>query len=176
MRRVLFIFGQLSDDDIEWLATVGQRKELQPDEILIHQGVHVPSLYFLVEGKMAVEVSGVGLVAMLGRGEVIGEMSFVDSSPPGATVRAAERSLLLGIEKEALLAHMDSNPEFFGRFYKALAIFLSNRLRTTTMQLRGGKPPSPEDDEIEGQLDDELLKSVHLAAYRFDRLAKKVTL
>ena len=26
MRKVLFIFGNLSDGDIEWLAAVGQRK------------------------------------------------------------------------------------------------------------------------------------------------------
>lgn len=174
MRRVLYIFGQLSDLDVEWLATVGQRIDLGPDDVLIRQGVHAPAVYFLIDGNLSVDVDGVGRVAALGRGEVVGEMSFVDSSPPGATVRAMEHCVLLGVDKERLRAHMAEQSDFSARFYKAMAIFLSNRLRDTTLQLRGEKPAGPDDDELEGQLDDAVLATVHLAAYRFNRLVEKV--
>ncbi|MBF0093499.1 MAG: cyclic nucleotide-binding domain-containing protein [Alphaproteobacteria bacterium] len=175
MRRVLFIFGQLSDDDIEWLVTRGERTEIPTGNVLIHEGVHAPNLYFLIDGRMSVDVGGVGRVANLGRGEVIGEMSFVDSSPPGATVTAREDCLLLGINKEEILSHMKQDSDFASRFYKALAIFLSNRLRDTTLQMRGEKPADGGDeDDKEGQLDDMILKTVHLAAYRFNRLVEKV--
>ena len=174
MRRVLYIFGQLSDVDVDWLTTIGQRVEVPADGVLIQQGIHSDHLFFLVEGTLSVDVAGIGQVATLGRGEVVGEMSFVDNNPPGATVRAVERCLLLGIEKTEILAHMQTIPDFAGRFYKAIAIFLSARLRDTTIQLRGGKPVV-DDGKIEGQLDDEVLKTVHLAAYRFNRLVEKVS-
>lgn len=172
MRRVLFIFGQLSDDDIEWLVTHGERHEAPKGETLIRQGVHVESLYFLIEGKMAVDAAGIGRVGLLGNGEVIGEMSFIDSSPPSATVVAQEDCLLLKIDKQAILAHMERDHGFASRFYKALAIFLSNRLRDTTLQLRGEKAPA--EDELGDQLDDVVLKTVHLAGYRFNRLVERV--
>lgn len=175
MRRVLFIFGQLSDDDVEWLVAHGERTAIPAGEILIHEGVHSPNLYFLVDGRMSVDVKGVGHVAELGSGEVIGEMSFVDSSPPGATVTAREDCLLLGLNKEDALSHMKQDSDFASRFYKALAIFLSNRLRDTTLQMRGQKAvDNVDEDDREGQLDDAILKTVHLAAYRFNRLVEKV--
>lgn len=174
MRRILFIFGQLSDDDCEWIANNGDRVEVPTGGVLIQQGVHAPSLYFLIVGKMAVEVAGVGTVATLGSGEVLGEMSFIDSNPPGATVRALEDSLLLGINKITLTSHMEATPGFFGRFYKALAIFLSNRLRDTTNRMRGAVTNSNDEEIDEGLLDDEVLKTVHLASYRFNRLVQGI--
>ena len=54
MRKVLFIFGQLSDADVDWLATQGKRSRLPRGTVLIREGVPVDTLYIVLEGELAV--------------------------------------------------------------------------------------------------------------------------
>src|SRR5215203_2932117 len=95
MRKVLFIFGQLTDGDVEWLAKHGRRKRVAKATVLINEGVPVESLYIVLEGELAVlQGKAKRLVARLGSGEMAGEMSFVDARPPSATVTAGTDSVV----------------------------------------------------------------------------------
>ncbi|MDB5687104.1 MAG: cyclic nucleotide-binding protein [Rhizorhabdus sp.] len=47
-------------------------------------------------------------------------------------MQAVETSEVLGIARRAILDRFAEEPEFAARFYRALAIFLSVRLRETT--------------------------------------------
>lgn len=78
MRKVLYIFGLLTDADIDWMARVGIRRRLKDGEILIEQGKPIDSIILLLEGQLSVAVRDVGPVARLGVGEIVGEMSMVD--------------------------------------------------------------------------------------------------
>ncbi|RYG99349.1 MAG: cyclic nucleotide-binding domain-containing protein, partial [Alphaproteobacteria bacterium] len=84
MRKVLYILGQLNDEDVEWMARTGRRIEARQASVLIHEGKATDDLFFVIGGEAVVKVSGVGEVARLGRGEVVGEMSLIDSAPPSA--------------------------------------------------------------------------------------------
>lgn len=72
-------------------------------------------LFIIVEGKVRIsrEVSGMGeeALAVLGPGEVFGEMALLDESPRSADARAHERCRLLVITKDAfddlLFLHKD---------------------------------------------------------------------
>jgi CRP-like cAMP-binding protein len=165
MRKVLFILGQLSDRDAEWLTEKGRKQVLPPDTVMIREGEPIDSLYIVLEGLLSVVDRDLGdsEVARLGCGEVVGEMSFVDGRPPSATVRAIERSVTLKIPREALLDKIETDPAFAARFFRALAMFLSHRLRTLTRD-------NPDVDEI----DPNVLDAVHLAASRFDRMMKQL--
>jgi len=165
MRKVLFILGQLSDQDAEWLTANGRKKVLPPDGVMIREGEPIDSLYVVLEGLLSVIDRDLGNseVAQLGCGEVVGEMSFIDGRPPSATVRAIERTTALEVPRRALLHKIETDPAFAARFYRALAMFLSHRLRTLTHD-------SPDVDE----LDPNVLDSVHLAASRFDRMMKQL--
>ena len=44
MRKVLYIFGLLTDADIDWMARVGIRRRLKDGEILIEQGKPIGSI------------------------------------------------------------------------------------------------------------------------------------
>ena len=55
MRKVLFIFSVLSDSDVEWLATAGERTHLDPGNVLIPVGARVDNLYFVLDGRLAVK-------------------------------------------------------------------------------------------------------------------------
>ena len=60
MRKVLYIFGLLTDADIDWMARVGIRRRLKDGEILIEQGKPIDSIILLLEGQLSVAVRDVG--------------------------------------------------------------------------------------------------------------------
>lgn len=136
MQQTLFMLDYLSDADLEWMARTGLRKAVPHGEVLVNQGVHTQSLFIILEGCAAVVVDGLGVIARLGAGEVMGEMSFVDSTPPSATVTADGSCTVLMLDKKDVHARLGADKGFAGRLYKALAIFLANRLRATVTRMK----------------------------------------
>jgi CRP/FNR family cyclic AMP-dependent transcriptional regulator len=176
LRKVLYIFGLLTDADIDWLARVGVRRRVKDGEILIKQGKSIDSIILLLEGRLSVSVRDVGIVARRGVGEIVGEMSMVDSAPPSATVAAEGECLILSLDKNILLQKLASDAPFGCRFYKALAVFLADRLREVEYRSSGN---SGQDLAADGVLKDELdagiLDNVSMAGDRFDRMLKVLT-
>src|SRR3954464_7355954 len=103
MRKVLFLFGQLNDDDVEWMLTAGVKRFVPAGGVLIEQGVPVEPAFILREGRLAVSLrprrGPERELARLNAGEIVGEMSFVDARPPSATVRAAEHSTVFALSR-----------------------------------------------------------------------------
>jgi CRP/FNR family transcriptional regulator, cyclic AMP receptor protein len=176
VRKVLFLFRDLSDADIEWLAVTGERRQVPKATILIQEGKPVQDLYILLEGQLTVLVSSLDkqfTVNTLQKGEVIGELSFLDSRPPSATVVAATDAVLLAIPREKLKAKLTRDVFFAAKFYRSLGVFLADRLRSNTRRLGYGNSVSlrPEDSTAD-EIDPELLESVGLAAKRFELLVE----
>ncbi|MBX3186083.1 MAG: cyclic nucleotide-binding domain-containing protein [Labilithrix sp.] len=163
MRKVLFIFGQLTDADVEWLAKHGKRKRVPKATVLINQGVPVETLYIVLQGELSVLAGKTKKeIARLGVGEIAGEMSFVDTRPPSATVTAREDSAVYAIPTHTLGDALTRNPGFAARFYKAVATFLSDRVRMAT------------DPDYDDELDDSVLDNVDRAGQRFNMLGRQV--
>jgi CRP/FNR family transcriptional regulator, cyclic AMP receptor protein len=172
MRKVLFLFGVLDDRDVEWLASAGRVRRLAAGEVLIQRGQAVDAVWLVLDGVLAVEAGAPGAaVARLQAGEVVGEMSFVDSRPPSATVEALRDTRVLEVPRAAL-HHRLGDPAFAARFYHALALFLAHRLRATTSSLGHG-PPSR---AVEGgeELDPLILDKVNVAGARFEHLLRRL--
>ncbi|MEO5373895.1 MAG: cyclic nucleotide-binding domain-containing protein [Alphaproteobacteria bacterium] len=175
MRKVLYIMGQLNDDDVDWFAKAGRRRKVKAGETLIQQGKAIDSMYILLEGEMAVSLTGIGDVAKLASGEIIGEMSLVDSRPPSASVRAVEDCFVLDLSRHAIFEKLEDDVGFSSRFYRAIATFLSDRLRGTVQRLGYHDDKGlDEDTELDGELDMNVLDNIHLAGARFDRMLKKL--
>jgi CRP-like cAMP-binding protein len=169
MRKVLFIFGQLGDQDVLWLARTGRRRRVARGAVLIHEGVPVETLYILLEGELDVVVGPqLRRVARLLPGEMVGEMSFIDARPPSATVRAATEAVVCAVPKMRLQDALARDQGFAARFYKALATFLSDRVRQATAGADGTS--AKEKDE----LDDNVLDNVDRAGARFDELGRQL--
>lgn len=175
MRKVLYVLGQLDDLDAEWLARAGTRRRLADREVVIQQGQASPSLYILLAGELAVDVTGVGRVAKLTAGEVVGEMSFVDSAPPSATVLADGDAFVLEVAKAALEAKIAADAGFGLRFYRAIALFLADRLRTAQQRkAAGGKVKLNTAEVQEDELDEKILDALSLGGDRFDRMLRRL--
>jgi CRP/FNR family cyclic AMP-dependent transcriptional regulator len=139
MKRVLFILGVLEDEDVDWLITTGRRQALNPGDILIREGQPGEEIYLILDGSLEVSVSALDdqPIAKLASGEVVGEMSFVDGQPTSATVTAVAPSIVLAISCHQLRDKLQQDNWFAARFYRALAILLSSRLRSTVKHLQG---------------------------------------
>lgn len=171
MQKVLYILGQLSDTDVDWMIQQGERQQLESGEVLIEQGQDVDYVFMLLEGECSVVSNGVQ-VNRLQSGEIMGEMSFVDTRPPGATIRTSVESTVLAIPRQALIEKLDEDMEFSARFYKAIAIYLSYRLRAANIQLDPNY--SPDNSDLEDELDDNVMDNAYMAGARYKRLLEQV--
>ncbi len=167
MKRVLYFLGQLNDRDVEWMLNNGSKLELETGDRLINKGEQIDSLYIVLSGQLAVCANNDECIAKLETGEIVGEMSFLESRPPSVSVIVSRPTAVYQISRKMINARMSSNPEFRSNFYYALALFLSNRLRKTTDHLGYGNP------EEEDLIDTNVLDGVSQAGARFGKILHK---
>jgi CRP/FNR family cyclic AMP-dependent transcriptional regulator len=178
MRKVLYILGQLDDADVEWLARTGKREKHAPGVVLIRSGEKNDFLYIVTDGSLSVVLPSGFKLAKVGVGEILGEISLVASRPPTASVVVEEACTVLAVPQRALREQLKRNQGFAARFYRALAIFLADRMSSTMTTLGYGKPQdaagaaSADTEGLEDELDDEVLDGVYNAGLRFERLLK----
>ena len=173
MRKALYILSQIEDTDIEWLAQKGTVDRLSTNSVLIQEGRSISQLYIVLEGALSVRVGGLGgeQIAKLLSGEIVGEISFVDTRPPGASVVALEDSVVLSIDRAILLRKLDADGLFAARFYRAIASFLADRLYVTVG--RFGYGSHRQDTQADpDEMDDDTMEHVSVASARFDQLLK----
>jgi CRP-like cAMP-binding protein len=174
MKRILFILGLLEDEDVDWLVTAGQRREFSTGDVLIEEGEVTQALHLILSGQLVVSVhrSQTTNIAYLGSGEVVGEMSFIDHLPASATVSAAEDTVLLSVHQSVLSTKLAQDMGFSSRFYRALAMLLSTRLRSTVQHLRSEywQPLGPEDVTCSPEMNDHMT----LGSIRFDWLMRRL--
>jgi len=177
MRKVLFIFADLNDSDMEWLAAIGERKTFRKGGVLVQEGKPIFEVYILLDGLLSVSVTtpkGILTINTLQKGEVIGELSFLDSRPPTATVMASEDSIVLAISRDKLAAKLARDMGFAARFYRALGVFLAERLRNTTEWLGYGNSDSLRSKaSAPDEIQPDVLHSVAIAAKRFELLVER---
>ena len=138
MHKALYILGEFTDDDLNYLSKTGEMLHLDVEQNLISAGIPIEALYIVTSGSLEVRLKDGTNLATLEAGDVVGEMSFVQSQAPETNVVASQESRVLAISKNVLLQELASNASFAARFYKALATFLSDRLRSMTSQNEDG--------------------------------------
>ncbi|MEM7404038.1 MAG: cyclic nucleotide-binding domain-containing protein [Pseudomonadota bacterium] len=175
MKKVLYVLGGLDDRDVDWLLSAGERRVVDPDTELVTLGKPIEYLYIVIDGRLEVRITKESVLATLGAGEIIGELSFLDSRPPNATVVSVERSAVLAVPAGKLERKLKTDTGFGYRFYRALGVMLTDRLRDTVGLLAYGKE-SHLDESVEeaNELSPDLMENLSLAATRFDHLLKRL--
>lgn len=173
IRKAMHFLGVLDDADVSWLAAHGTKRFMPAGTILIREGETTASLFILLEGQVSITIKGGFLLATLHPGEILGEISFIDSRPPLATVTAIQNSSVLTVPREVVRRHLESDLGFAARFYRAVALCLANRLRVTSSRLGYG---SVLQDTDPTELDDPLLDNLALGAIRFDTLLRTLSM
>ena len=97
------LFSGFADDQLATLTQVVTRRSVPRGSMLMAQGDQTDSLYIIISGRLKVMMGDAEgkevILAMLGPGEIVGEMGLIDDSPRSATVTAVEPSELLSISK-----------------------------------------------------------------------------
>jgi CRP/FNR family transcriptional regulator, cyclic AMP receptor protein len=131
--RNIGLFGALSDDVLEYLASVLTVEVPPAGATLFREGEDANAMFVVINGevevlkksKRAVEAR----VAVLGPGDWFGEMSIVDIQPRSATVRALAPSRLLRVTSADLDALYRHDLRSYAIIILNLARELSRRLR-----------------------------------------------
>jgi CRP-like cAMP-binding protein len=172
MRSLVYLFGELEDADVDWLVSVGVRRSISPGAVLMTVGQPSSDLFIVLDGTFAVTITGVTTteVGRLTRGDIVGEMSFVDGRPPSATVMAVDRAIVLAVPRTEVAAHLSRDPRFAARFYKALVMLLADRLRSAHQRVSGAGLDLSEDVFDVDEVASDTLDTLFLAGQRIERL------
>jgi signal transduction histidine kinase len=95
------LFSSLSPEDLQRLASVARRVLVPADTLVIEEGGTGDGLHIVLRGELLVSRRDEGrdhVLAVLGPGELVGEMSLVDDSPRSASVRAREETELIVVD------------------------------------------------------------------------------
>jgi CRP/FNR family cyclic AMP-dependent transcriptional regulator len=127
-REALSIIAQVTTDETHALGTR-----------IFQYGDPGDKLFIILEGKVRIsrEVAGMGeeALAVLGPGQVFGEMALLDEAPRSADARAHERCRLLVITKDAFEDLLFMHKDLAYEVLWASVRMLSTRLRETNDKL-----------------------------------------
>jgi CRP/FNR family transcriptional regulator, cyclic AMP receptor protein len=122
--RCLSEFADVPAKELVALSKYFDEMDYAKGSVLMREGDIGRQAFVIVDGSVAVTLRGKQL-AVLGRGEVVGEMALMDGEPRSATVTALE-------DVRTLVASRLDFGEFTERpeGWRALARALSRRIRT----------------------------------------------
>jgi CRP/FNR family transcriptional regulator, cyclic AMP receptor protein len=133
------LFQGLRPAALELLLAIATEEEHKRGTFLFRQGESGERLYLIQDGKVRISrnVSGAGeeALAILGPGEVFGEMALLDESPRSADAIVHESCRLLSIPKDAFDDLLFSRKELAYEVLWGFVRLLSTRLRETNDKL-----------------------------------------
>jgi len=103
------LFSTCSRRQLHQIAALTASEELRAGTILTREGASGGIAYILASGRAEVERHGRRL-AVLGPGDVVGELSLIDGQPRSATVRALTDLEVLQIDRRDLSRLLQSTP------------------------------------------------------------------
>ncbi|HEY6270750.1 MAG TPA: cyclic nucleotide-binding domain-containing protein [Terriglobales bacterium] len=125
----------LTENDVALLRSIASRRTFKPREIIIAVNSQPNALYILTAGSASVELVRGKSIAKLSPGDICGEMAFLENKIASATVVAETDAEVEVLELPDVDRIFALYPHLQARFYKSLALLLSQRLRATSSRL-----------------------------------------
>ncbi|HEY1541943.1 MAG TPA: Crp/Fnr family transcriptional regulator, partial [Xanthobacteraceae bacterium] len=123
------LFSILPPALADGLIAQASKVELAPDQALFRCGDPCNGCYHVIDGLLKVTVELPSrrerILAILGAGGFIGELSLMDGAPRSANVIAIKRATLYFVSRTAFDAFGAAHPEI----YRHIADLLARRLR-----------------------------------------------
>ncbi|HTT87070.1 MAG TPA: cyclic nucleotide-binding domain-containing protein [Acidimicrobiales bacterium] len=114
------LFSTCSRRQLHQIGALTAGEELPADTVLTREGAKGGIAFILASGQAEVERHGRRL-AVLGPGDVVGELSLIDGEPRSATVRALTDLEVLEIDTRDLTRLLRSNPGVRRKLLEVLA-------------------------------------------------------
>jgi CRP-like cAMP-binding protein len=131
------LFRELPEAAMIRLIEIGTEKTHRHGTVIFSRGDSSTSLQLVVDGRVSIREptpEGRSLtLALLGPGEVFGEVGVIDGEPRSAEAFADVESRLFIVERKQFLAYLEQNPALAIRLMQTL----SARLRKTNALVEG---------------------------------------
>lgn len=137
--RSVELFSSLKDRALERVASIAHEESHPIGANIFQHGDVGDKVYLILDGKVRIarQVPGMGeeALAVLGPGQVFGEMALLDESPRSADALAHESCRLLAISKEDLDDLLFRDKELAYEVLWSTVHMLVGRLRSTNDKL-----------------------------------------
>jgi uncharacterized membrane protein len=144
------IFGLLDDEEREALAQMMDTRDFKAGQTIFHNGDSGGEIFILRSGRVEVFIENTEgqkiVVSENEKGDVIGELSFLDGGSRTATALAGEDTETLVMHRDRLLEFIDKHPHAAMDLLTAVG----RRLRATDELLRTqvSRNPNLEEEEM----------------------------
>lgn len=129
------LLAEMTAEDAEVILKACDQQFLVGGEELFHENDAGESLYIVQSGRVEIFKHIGGdvdrVLASFGPGDVLGEMSFIDSARRSAGARTSEASEFLCLSRTAFQTVAKERPMVAAQLYRNLASIVASRLRNT---------------------------------------------
>jgi CRP/FNR family transcriptional regulator, cyclic AMP receptor protein len=116
----------IGEDGAKILAErAAQKIDLTDDEVLCEKGISTNSFYIVTKGRLAIVNEGKerqtpAVLHVLEKGDLVGELSFIDGSAHADTVRSLGSSSVISFNKADIDPLINDHPELVFNFMRAV--------------------------------------------------------
>jgi serine/threonine protein phosphatase PrpC/CRP-like cAMP-binding protein len=128
------LFRYLSYAELMKVLAIVRLQSHPAGTALLEEGSPSGEMFILVDGSVEIFKAGQS-IAKRGKGEFFGEMGLLDHAPRSASVRTAEPSVSMALDRKELLLLLRQESQIAVKFLWALNQEISQRLRITSEDL-----------------------------------------
>lgn len=131
------LFSDFSSSLLSTIIPIAKIIKFKKNEPILKQGEINYRLYFLISGKLAVNVDGEFIGEMRRKGDIVGEMSVITTKPCSATVLAETPVTVLALDvRELAQLSFFSNQEFRAALYQMYSTMLAEKVKVTNIRAK----------------------------------------
>jgi CRP-like cAMP-binding protein len=133
------VLGQdLSSEECSLFKEMGSARDLADGQVLIEEGKTDNCLHIVIDGHLAVGRQSAGgewiNLHILQKGELAGEMGFIDGQGHSASLRAVGPTRVFSLERNTFESLLETNPHMVYRVMRAIVRGVHNTMRRMNMQ------------------------------------------
>ncbi|HEY5610622.1 MAG TPA: cyclic nucleotide-binding domain-containing protein [Thermoanaerobaculia bacterium] len=137
------LFRYFTDDERTFIEAISRVISVEDGDYLIRANEDDSTLFAVEIGHLDVIINRdgqPGVLATVGPGEVLGEVSFIDDSTRSVSVKAGEKTVVRAWEKSTLVDALRSDPQLLAKFSVAMSELLVERLRDSVRRHGSFRP------------------------------------
>ena len=137
--RSVPLFNSLSKRELLTLNSIAHLRTYQENEFVFRKGQPGAAMFILKSGEISIvdhePDSSENVIATLGENSFFGELALLDDSPRSASAKATGHSEVYAFFRTDLEKLLSSSPQIGLQVYRALAMIIGTRLKSTNEQL-----------------------------------------
>lgn len=128
------VFSHLNNSEFMKIYRMASKKVYQKNEEIIEESSVLGSLSLILDGRCEVRKND-KYVAMLSKGDFIGEMSYISGKLTDTAVLSLKKSVLITWEREKIEKVKNSNPLLYNKFFQCLSLNLVKKIQSQNIKL-----------------------------------------